>query len=289
MAPRESPVVLILADISGYTRFMVANQLAAVHGQMIITALLEAILREVDIPLRLQGIEGDAVFVYAEHPGDDDAWQQTLTAIGRKLLRFFEVFAARTVEAMESTPCGCDACTHLEELTLKVIAHSGRAVFSTIAGTSQISGTDVILLHRLLKNSVPSSEYLLMTAAAHRDLGAAIGGSFTESQESYPELGTVQTFVRYLRDAKKRQREAFYALPPEALARRGNAYVIWAVRSQFRAIVDQIRHPTVAVSWPRRLGFILQAILTAPFMAAVMLAKIPRKLLARQAARQRAT
>jgi len=237
----------------------------------------------------LQGIEGDAVFVYAEHPGDDAIWQQTLAAIGRKLLRFFEVFYERAVETMESTPCACDACTHLEELTLKVIAHSGRAVFSTIAGTSQISGTDVILLHRLLKNSVPSSEYLLMTDAAHRDLGAAIGGSFTESSESYAELGTVRTFVHYLRETKERQREAFYALPPDALARRGNAYVFWAVRNQFRAIVEQIRRPTVAVSWPRRVGFILQAILTAPITMAVMLSQIPRKLLAQQAARAHAS
>ena len=73
MEAREQRVVLILADISGYTKFMVENQLSAVHGQIVITSLIESILREVDIPLRLQGIEGDAIFVYAEHPGSDEA------------------------------------------------------------------------------------------------------------------------------------------------------------------------------------------------------------------------
>jgi hypothetical protein len=134
MEPREARVVLILADISGYTKFMVENQLAAVHGQMVITSLIETILREVDIPLRLQGIEGDAVFVYAEHPGDDDSWRQVLADISTKLLRFFEVFYAGIVTATESTPCKCAVCKNVEDLKLKLIVHGGSAVFNTIAG-----------------------------------------------------------------------------------------------------------------------------------------------------------
>ena len=57
METREQQLVMILADISGYTKFMVENQLAAVHGQLCITFLIETILREVNIPLHLQGIE----------------------------------------------------------------------------------------------------------------------------------------------------------------------------------------------------------------------------------------
>ena len=69
METREQHLVMILADISGYTRFMVENQLAAVHGQLCITFLIETTLREVDIPLHLQGIEGDAVFLYSQPRG----------------------------------------------------------------------------------------------------------------------------------------------------------------------------------------------------------------------------
>jgi hypothetical protein len=109
--PRERRVVLILADISGYTKFMVENQLSALHGQMVITTLIETILREVDIPLHLQAIEGDAVFLYAEHPGGDDAWREVLVQIRTKLERFFEAFYEGIVTAMESTPCDCAVCT----------------------------------------------------------------------------------------------------------------------------------------------------------------------------------
>jgi hypothetical protein len=41
-----------------------------VHGQQAITFLIETILHEVDIPLTLHAIEGDAVFLSASHPGD---------------------------------------------------------------------------------------------------------------------------------------------------------------------------------------------------------------------------
>ena len=60
MEPREQQLVMILADISGYTKFMVANQLAAVHGQQCITFLIETIIRQVDIPLHLQILRATA-------------------------------------------------------------------------------------------------------------------------------------------------------------------------------------------------------------------------------------
>ena len=47
---REHRVVLILADISGYPKLMVENQLSALHGQMVIAGPIGTILREVDIP-----------------------------------------------------------------------------------------------------------------------------------------------------------------------------------------------------------------------------------------------
>jgi class 3 adenylate cyclase len=288
MEPREERVVLILADISGYTKFMVENQLSAMHGQMVITTLIETILREVDIPLRLQGIEGDAVFVYAEHPGSDDAWREVLAAISTKLLRFFEVFYAGVVTAIESTPCKCAVCRNIEDLKLKVIVHSGRAVFNTIAGAPQISGTDVILAHRLLKNSVPNSEYLLMTESAYRDLGHQMPGKFIEGSESYPALGSVKTFVHYLGEAKERQRDALYSMPRAKLALRAEGYVLWAAAGQCRAIIEQMRHPIAEVTWMRRAGFVLLLVLSAPFELIGHLFSTPLKLLSRQAARARA-
>ena len=78
-------------------------------------------LREVDISLRLQGIEGDAVFLYAEYPGSDVAWREALAEIRIKLLRFFEVFYEGVVTAIESTPCECAVCKNVEDLAYQVV------------------------------------------------------------------------------------------------------------------------------------------------------------------------
>jgi len=43
-------VLLVIADISGYTRFMVATATELRHGQAIVTALLEAVLERAELP-----------------------------------------------------------------------------------------------------------------------------------------------------------------------------------------------------------------------------------------------
>jgi hypothetical protein len=158
---------------------------------------------------------------------------------------------------MESTPCKCAICKNVKDMQLKVIVHSGRAVFNTIAGSPKISGTDVILAHRLLKNSIPSSEYLLMTASAYRDLGHEMPGTFIEGGSR----------------AK--------------LALRAEGYVFWGAVGQFRAVIEQMRNPIVDVTWTRRAGFVLLLALSFPFTLIALVFGIPLKLLSRRAARGR--
>jgi hypothetical protein len=62
-------VVLIIADISGYTRFMTRTKMSLAHAQAIITELLQSILHEIEIPLHVVEIEGDAVFFYGIEVG----------------------------------------------------------------------------------------------------------------------------------------------------------------------------------------------------------------------------
>ena len=182
---QEKRLVVILADISGYTRFMLENRASAVHGQLCINFLIESVLEKVDIPLTLQEIEGDAVFLHAADPGSEEAWQATLEEVSRKLPGFFEAFIARTGVSIESTPCGCAICRNSEQLGLKIIVHVGEAVFHEVAGRSQVSGPDVILTHRLLKNSLESNEYLLLTEPAFERMGRHLPGRFEIHEETY--------------------------------------------------------------------------------------------------------
>jgi hypothetical protein len=286
--PREQQLVIILADISGYTKFMVENQLAAVHGQMCITFLIETLLREVNIPLQLQEIEGDAVFLYAAHPGDDDAWHDVLAQVRTKLVRFFRVFIEGMITAGEATPCKCAICRNAHELKLKVIVHSGRAVFHTIGRRPQVSGTDVILAHRLLKNSLPNNQYLLMTESAYRDLGREMDGEFLRREETCEGFGTVGTYVQLMGDTVERSRDALYAMPPAALASRARGYLRWAIRRQPGALFEQIRHPIVEIGSLRRAGFALANLVSLPVISLVFWFMVPRRLLSKRVIRAQA-
>ena len=62
---QEQDVILILSDISGYTNFMLSNRTSIRHAQIIITELTKAIIAQVEIPLEISKLEGDAVFLYA--------------------------------------------------------------------------------------------------------------------------------------------------------------------------------------------------------------------------------
>ena len=282
MQPRENELIIILADISGYTEFMVANQLSAIHGQICISTLIEALLRQVDIPLTLQEIEGDAVFLYADHPGDAEAWQRVLVQVGTKLGRFFEVFRESAAAAAESTPCHCAICSNADKLSLKIVVHSGRAVFHNIAGRPQVSGADVILAHRLLKNSVASNQYLLLSETAYQALGAELKLDFVSGRERYDEFGDVVTHVREMDEAFEEARTALYSLDDRALTTRGREYALWPALGQIPAAIEQVRKPATPASWLSRVGYSILVILRAPIEVAVLLFIIPRKLLARK-------
>src|SRR5262249_10980246 len=82
-------------------------------------------------------------------------------------------------------------------LSLKVLVHSGEVLVHRVLQFNKLSGVDVILIHRLLKNSVGHPEYLLLTDAAHRDLQFPVDTPFEARSEEYEHLGSITTFVHY--------------------------------------------------------------------------------------------
>lgn len=190
-------VVLIIADISGYTRFMTKTKMSLAHAQAIITELLQSILHEIEIPLHVVEIEGDAVFFYGiEEPGVY-GWEETIALTSRKLLIFFASFYQRLKQLQRSNMCHCNACRRVADLRLKLIVHVGEAVFYHIANFSKLSGPDVILVHRLLKNSIRGSEYLLMTESTYEAMRQHQAFEVEKTTETYDELGHVTVYVHY--------------------------------------------------------------------------------------------
>ena len=64
-----------------------------------------------------------------------------------------------------------NGCLQTGNLRIKFVAHFGEASIDPVRQWTELTGVDVIVVHRMLKNDVPVSEYLLATDAALRRLG----------------------------------------------------------------------------------------------------------------------
>ncbi len=194
MTTETKKVALVMVDISGYTHFIRAQKMSAIHAEEIIFDLLEAVINRAEHPLVLNKLEGDAVFLYAETGNADP--QAVARDVAKQALGFFEVFYERAKTLTEErAECGCNACQSVHDLRLKVVLHIGKAVFRTIRQFNELAGEDVITVHRLLKNSVPTREYILMTESFYALVGRLPRMAYSQRVEQYEDLGAVNAHV----------------------------------------------------------------------------------------------
>ncbi len=146
---------ICLPDISGFTHF--TQQTEIVHSKHIISELLEIIIHSNQLDLKVAEIEGDAVFFYREDfiPTPDELIDQVRI--------MFINFHAHLKYYEHYRICHCGACSTASNLGLKFIVHLGSFAFTTVNNTVKPYGKDVILAHKLLKNNIEQSEYLLLT------------------------------------------------------------------------------------------------------------------------------
>ncbi len=189
---------MVIADISGYTRFLTESELD--HANGIISELLNAVIGAIQAPLTVSGIEGDAVFMYGAMP-EGMSGQTVLESV--ELLYYS--FASALETMVLNTTCQCNACANIHALGLKIVMHCGEFAKSEIGGRETLSGPDVILTHRLLKNSVAEAtgivDYMLVTQACADDLKIQrIVASWTAHTEEYEHVGEVNAYVSSLSD-----------------------------------------------------------------------------------------
>lgn len=187
-------VILVMVDISGYTHFIRAQKMSAIHAEEIIFDLLEAVIDRAEHPLILNKLEGDAVFLYAEIGDANPA--AVARDVAKQAQGFFDAFYSRAQTlTQERAECDCNACQRVHDLRLKILLHIGEAVFRTIRQFSELAGEDVITVHRLLKNSIPTREYILMTEPFYALVGRLPRMAYSQRMEQYEDLGTVNAHV----------------------------------------------------------------------------------------------
>lgn len=201
MEPKK--VVFAIVDISGYTQFIKSHKTSQIHAEEIIFDLLEAVIDRAEYPLILNKLEGDALFLYA----DLIAGKETAVAcdVVRQVQAFFDAFHTRKNQLVqERAECSCHACQRISDLRLKAFLHQGLAFLRKIRQFEELAGEDVILVHRLLKNTIPASEYIAVTRAFVELIGDYFSDTRSETrQEYYDDLGAVIVQVFYPANSHK--------------------------------------------------------------------------------------
>ncbi|MDH3249480.1 MAG: DUF2652 domain-containing protein [Acidimicrobiia bacterium] len=201
MLPTAQPTCFLIADISGYTRYLARVELE--HSIDVLTDLLDVIVSALRPNFRLSRVEGDAAFMFAQGESLD----------GSMLLDTIEGcyfgFRRRRRDIVQSTSCPCNACLRIPDLDLKFIVHHGPALIQEVAGRQELLGVDAIVVHRLGKNQVVErfgvGAYALISAACMdaAELDPAPLGML-EHSETYDEIGEVPVWVH---DMERRWQE----------------------------------------------------------------------------------
>jgi hypothetical protein len=241
-----APALLLIADISGFTRFMRLHALATSHARQIVVRLLDALVGAARPPLVVAELEGDAVFFYALAPDGDLG--RVAADVRQQVLRLVAAFE-REVEALAAAPlCVCEACCRVGDLKLKQVAHAGEVAVERVGGRfEKLFGLDVIVVHRLLKNGVPAPAYVLATAPAHA-AGLAFPGAEPERRtEACEGVGDVETLVVYRPALDAALAALDDAPPPVPLART----LGWKLRMHARTIGELLGlRPRLALPSP---------------------------------------
>ncbi len=192
--------LLLIADIGGYTRFMSHHRFSLAHAQETVAQLLEAVI-DASGPLKLAKLEGDAAFFYAV--GED------FPTLAQQVASIRRAFLSRREQFVVDRMCKCDGCMQASALTLKFVAHAGEVAFQRVKHLTELAGVDVILVHRMLKNDVPVTEYVLMTDVVHQRLAPELRERTLGLEHDFEGMG--RTATHYL------DLNALPLTPPEAV------------------------------------------------------------------------
>ncbi len=150
-----SQSTLFIPDISGFTKFVKSTEIR--HSKHIVEELINIIIKKGSGLFEVAEIEGDAVFFYNEKKVSTEE----LVTVARKIFRAFH----KHISYYENGRiCNCGACLQAFDLKLKFIVHSGEISLAKFESQkAKPYGDAVITVHRLLKNKIDTSQYILFT------------------------------------------------------------------------------------------------------------------------------
>jgi hypothetical protein len=121
-------------------------------------------------------------------------------------------FRRRLRDVKQASICECKACAAMGDLDFKFVVHYGEMVKQKMGGREELAGRDVILVHRLLKNTVSemvgSRAYALYSDICIQITGIdPIAQGLVEHHENIDIIGDVKLWLRDLEEAWKKENE----------------------------------------------------------------------------------
>ena len=196
----ENPALIFIPDISGFTEFITQTEIK--HSNHIISELVEIILSANRLNLTVSEIEGDAVLFYRK--GEPPTLQELIGQVKNMFIDFHKQLKI----IQRDNVCQCGACRSAINLSLKFVVHYGELSETVIRNFTKIIGSDVILAHRLLKNNIGETEYMLLTDKYFRtqevnDQQLESWVEFKEHTEEYKNFNKTEIKYALLSEIRK--------------------------------------------------------------------------------------
>lgn len=185
------PTLLCIPDISGFTEFMGETEFEL--SSKVIPSLLNNIVYSNEIGLKISEIEGDAVLFYKQ--GSLPPFRTLID----QCHYFYTEFYSQMEELRQRYRNMDNAELIPEILGLKIVLHYGTDIAPVEVGARiKLLGEDVIVAHRLLKNSLPIDEYILISETLSQQYPSEQihepfhWGKLKEHQEEYEHVGLIR-------------------------------------------------------------------------------------------------
>src|SRR5256712_12648213 len=152
--------LLLIADIAGSPRFREFRRSDLAHAQDCGARWLEAMI---DASPRLELVEVEGVAAFMSRPVPGGTGPELAETAVRQSVAMHGPFLPRQQKMPCLNKCPCQGCAQVANLKVKFVAHLGDVAPQRVKRLTKLAGFDVIFVHRMLKNSVPVREYVLMS------------------------------------------------------------------------------------------------------------------------------
>lgn len=149
------PTFFCVPDITGFTKFMATADIS--FSKDFIAGLLRRLVNANILKMNVGEIEGDAIFFYKT------GRLPSINQVAKQCKLFFRVFYEYIRSIEKDHPENHEKHLADGQMGLKIIIHYGKISVASIKGRTKLIGEDVIIAHKLLKNSVEENEYILLT------------------------------------------------------------------------------------------------------------------------------